>query len=282
MSLHKRIKFYREERGLTQENVAAALGIKVPNYAKYESGERNPKQDRIIELAKIFGVGYSNLLIGEERIVVDLLNSHIRSAVVGNLDSFNSFTSDLSHHYEGIFRHINNCLSVWDEAIKNRYSEFHRNFLDEPNLSSLVELSKRYKIADEFNSHYYEMHGIQREMLTEQQKFNDNELDDRTMYKMAFCIAAEKYIDLSEDGSFSSDFIFSEVRNYLEKHKMNDMEALQSFAVLVFVPFLALILDSLEFITDNDSNITDFANAFLYYSLTPDEVEAENTWVDVD
>ena len=282
MSLHKRIKFYREERGLTQESVAVALGIKVPNYAKYESGERNPKKDRIVQLGNILGVGYSALIMGEERIVADLLNSHIRSAVIGSIDSFNSFISDLSHHNESVFKFITSFFNAMDRLIKERYGEFYGEFIEEPNLSSLAELNNLFKIADELNSHHYEVRGMEPVTLDNRHKFNDEDFDDRTIYKLAFCIAAEKYIDLQEHGRFCSDYIFSEVRAYLEKDKMSDMEALQSFAVLVFVPFLAHIVDALEFITDNDSNISDFANAFLYYSLTPDENDEGNKWIDLD
>ena len=67
MKLHNRIKFHREKRGLTQENVAMSLGIKVPNYAKYESGERNPKRDRLEQIANILGTDIFALETGFEK-----------------------------------------------------------------------------------------------------------------------------------------------------------------------------------------------------------------------
>ncbi len=55
-----RIAFIRQFRGLTQEEVAEELGMKKENkrrgMARYESGERVPKEDRLLEIANILNV----------------------------------------------------------------------------------------------------------------------------------------------------------------------------------------------------------------------------------
>ena len=55
-----RIAFIRQFRGLTQEEVAEKLGMKKENkrrgMARYESGERVPKEDRLLEIANILNV----------------------------------------------------------------------------------------------------------------------------------------------------------------------------------------------------------------------------------
>jgi len=265
---------------MTQEYVANALGIRATNYAKYESGERTPKDDRIIELAKILNVSYSILIDGEENIAVDLLNNHLRGAVLGDIDGFNAFVSDFAGQVN-VYQTIMSHLSGWDKAIQQRYSDFHSDFLEEPNLASLVELDKRYKASGGwFNAHHFQVYGQELDILDAEHEFNDDTLDDETLYKMAFCVAAERYIDLRPHGSFCENSIYTDVREYLGNENMSDMEALQFFSVKVFVPLLAHILDALEFIASNNSNMDDFANVFLFNALTRHEDDDE--WADLD
>ena len=55
-----RIAFIRQFRGLTQEKVGEKLGLNDENRRKgmtrYESGERTPKEDRLLEIANILSV----------------------------------------------------------------------------------------------------------------------------------------------------------------------------------------------------------------------------------
>ena len=50
------IKDIRLRKGLTQADVAAALGVSSVVYSRYETGKRQPSIDMLIQMADIFGV----------------------------------------------------------------------------------------------------------------------------------------------------------------------------------------------------------------------------------
>ncbi len=50
------IKDIRTRKGLTQAEVASALGVSSVVYSRYETGSRQPSIDILIQLADIFGV----------------------------------------------------------------------------------------------------------------------------------------------------------------------------------------------------------------------------------
>lgn len=54
--LGQRLKELREEKGLTQEKVAADLGITQPNYSRYEKETREPSISLLADMAKYFDV----------------------------------------------------------------------------------------------------------------------------------------------------------------------------------------------------------------------------------
>ncbi len=60
-----RIAFARQFRRLTQDEVSEKLGLsgesKRVNMARYEKGERTPKEDRIIEIANILEVNHRSI-----------------------------------------------------------------------------------------------------------------------------------------------------------------------------------------------------------------------------
>ena len=63
MFLGKRIKELREEKGMVQRQLAAALEIDSPMYSKIERGERRAKREQVIELARIFEIDVDELLV---------------------------------------------------------------------------------------------------------------------------------------------------------------------------------------------------------------------------
>lgn len=63
MFLGKRIKELREEKGMVQRQLAAALEIDSPMYSKIERGERRAKREQVIKLARIFEIDVDELLI---------------------------------------------------------------------------------------------------------------------------------------------------------------------------------------------------------------------------
>ena len=56
------IKDIRLRKGLTQADVAAALGVSSVVYSRYETGKRQPSIDVLIQMADIFGVTVDFLL----------------------------------------------------------------------------------------------------------------------------------------------------------------------------------------------------------------------------
>lgn len=54
--MYQRIKDLREDKDKTQAEIAKMLGMQTTQYRRYESGEREPKLNFIIELAKYYKV----------------------------------------------------------------------------------------------------------------------------------------------------------------------------------------------------------------------------------
>lgn len=56
------LKALRIRRGLTQSQVAELIGVSTVTIARYESGEREPSNDKLIKLAKFFNVSIDYLI----------------------------------------------------------------------------------------------------------------------------------------------------------------------------------------------------------------------------
>ena len=63
LSQGSRIAFVREFRQMTQDNVSDRLGLtgecKRRTMTRYEKGERNPKDDRTLEISKILNISFN-------------------------------------------------------------------------------------------------------------------------------------------------------------------------------------------------------------------------------
>lgn len=57
---------YRRDAQMSQESVAARIGITQQAVAKWEAGEALPRAERLIQLAKLYGCTVDELLGGEE------------------------------------------------------------------------------------------------------------------------------------------------------------------------------------------------------------------------
>ena len=60
--LSKRLKELREERGLTQKEVASALKIHSVTYLHYEKGQREPPLSLLADMSKFFDESVDYLL----------------------------------------------------------------------------------------------------------------------------------------------------------------------------------------------------------------------------
>ena len=54
MLFSDKIKQLRIESGKRQKDLAKAIGVDVPAYSRYEHGERRPKREQVLRLARIF------------------------------------------------------------------------------------------------------------------------------------------------------------------------------------------------------------------------------------
>lgn len=59
--LKDNIKKARLDVGLTQKEVAEKLGVAQAQYARWENGGRNPKDETVEKLAKIFNTSFETL-----------------------------------------------------------------------------------------------------------------------------------------------------------------------------------------------------------------------------
>ena len=62
MFFSDKIKRLRIESGKLQKDLAKAIGVDVPAYSRYEHGERRPKREQVIRLARIFKVDSDELV----------------------------------------------------------------------------------------------------------------------------------------------------------------------------------------------------------------------------
>jgi|GEM_PF-2318070 len=248
-SISQRIKYYRRKKGLTQMDVASALGIRVDNYTKYESGARVPRGDRLIKLAQILGVSYDALNEGVEREFAGLLNRHVISAVLGDAAAFESFTSDmnlLSEAYYVILEFFNRGAHYF---VAND-APYYRKHIESPDLAALIALYDTYK----------KQYGADPEEQIGDQSANESvaiaSLSACTTTKWAFCIAVKIFLESNDTGSILN-----------EAGKISgDLDALPFFAVKVFVPYLSFIIDAVESCTN--TTMDDFETAFLFDALT--------------
>lgn len=60
-NLGLRLRELRRQRGMTQQEVAEALDIEAPNYARIEQGRQNATVATLVPIARLFGVGLDDL-----------------------------------------------------------------------------------------------------------------------------------------------------------------------------------------------------------------------------
>ena len=64
--LGEKIKKYREEKKMTQVEVAEVLGVKPATISKYEAGTLEPNIESLKKLAELFGISVDELLKEDE------------------------------------------------------------------------------------------------------------------------------------------------------------------------------------------------------------------------
>ena len=67
MPLSEKILHLRTQRGMSQEELAAALSVSRQSVSKWETGQSVPDLDKLIRLADLFGVTVDELVREGER-----------------------------------------------------------------------------------------------------------------------------------------------------------------------------------------------------------------------
>lgn len=75
MSISSNIRILRKKAGLTQIDVAKALGVSIATFRRWEAGETAPTGTRIVELAKVLNVDPESL-VSESRPVAPAQSSN--------------------------------------------------------------------------------------------------------------------------------------------------------------------------------------------------------------
>ena len=74
----RNIKQLRLARGMTQEQVAEAVGVDPVSYRHYEYGMRFPKPDILEQIAKCFGVSEAHIFLRDELRVLRSLEADLK------------------------------------------------------------------------------------------------------------------------------------------------------------------------------------------------------------
>ena len=74
MLFSEHIRLLRKERNVPQRQLATAIGVDVPMYCRYEHGERHPKREQVVKLARLLGADRGEL-------VAEWLAEHALSAI---------------------------------------------------------------------------------------------------------------------------------------------------------------------------------------------------------
>lgn len=62
MNFNERLKYQRETFGYTQKQMAELIGITPRSYQRYESGEREPNIETLVQIANLFKISLDNLI----------------------------------------------------------------------------------------------------------------------------------------------------------------------------------------------------------------------------
>jgi transcriptional regulator with XRE-family HTH domain len=144
----KRIRFFRERRGLTQKQLGTAAGIIEATVRKYEIGQRNPKPDQIKLIADALGVTPTALApigIETDADVISLIlaiDDKIGITFDGKKDSKGKIDpKTLTLHIDDLF--VNDALARYGNA-KNHLSKLQDMDVPKKDKAGHAELIAEY------------------------------------------------------------------------------------------------------------------------------------------
>ena len=117
MSIGTNIRRLREERKLTQEQVADALDVSFQAVSSWERDEYRPDVDRLLRLADLFGVSVS--VIAEEK-----RNPYRTKEAIYNWEHMKTYVKTAARHYRlrGTLRAVDYAVEAHDGQSRKRSS----------------------------------------------------------------------------------------------------------------------------------------------------------------
>jgi len=122
-----------------------AWGVRVDNYAKYESDTRVSRADRLIKLAKILGTSYDALSEGIVRPFCRLTQESCRRSITGEAGSVTAFVSDMEASGKAYWV-MSEFFKRGEHQFVAESPEFFRKHMATPSVTGLIAFrSHRFK-----------------------------------------------------------------------------------------------------------------------------------------
>ena len=123
LSQGSRIAFVREFRQMTQDNVSDKLGLtgecKRRTMTRYEKGDRNPKDDRTLEISKILNVNFNAIKKYDYKNPIDVLYTLLWLEEL--IPRYQIDLSRVPNINEDNILYIRNFIDEWDLMRSKRY-----------------------------------------------------------------------------------------------------------------------------------------------------------------
>lgn len=134
LNLNSNIKYYRKQRGLTQEQLAEAMGVSIGAVSKWESGQSNPEISLLAELADFFEISV-DVLLGYDLKTHNMKDS---AATIKRLNLEKNFDEGLKEAQKALQKYPNSFEVVYRSA--SLYSNFGLELSDKTMLVKAKEL----------------------------------------------------------------------------------------------------------------------------------------------
>jgi transcriptional regulator with XRE-family HTH domain len=100
MKVHEKIRFVRQHKNWSQEEIAAKLGMSVNGYAKIEQGKTDAHFSKLEQIAKVLEMNILELLsVGEKNIIILIGENAISDNICNNnyIKNTDSIISNSKH-----------------------------------------------------------------------------------------------------------------------------------------------------------------------------------------
>ena len=139
----KKIKLFRQLRGLSQSEIAAHLGITFQQFQKYESGKNRIPISRLMKLAEIFNVNmtvfFENSVNVMFKDIMQKKSNHLSEEVLPievSSNKLSSLQSDEIHSFsnnEEVMNLVSNFQSIKDVGVRKHISMLVKSLSEEKN-----------------------------------------------------------------------------------------------------------------------------------------------------